>query len=204
MAATTITRATITDDDGSGTTGTIINASWVGTALYDKIDALFTGATIQQEKAAAAAGVTFCAKNTATDGFARLAGGTDDGADAATLDAFGSTYSSSGSAVASGARLTGKYGGGLALCAADAAGLIKFYPGGVSSPTTALLPVGHLWMSELATDPSSAYFSDRGDFALYMKNNKLVIAYKNSSTMTYITIPMDGSTTSWTHSTSAP
>ncbi len=41
MAATTITRATITDDSGSGTDGTIINSSWVGTAIYDKVDALF-------------------------------------------------------------------------------------------------------------------------------------------------------------------
>lgn len=48
MAATTITRATITDDSGAGTDGTIINSAWVGSALYDKIDALFTaGQTIE-------------------------------------------------------------------------------------------------------------------------------------------------------------
>lgn len=41
MAQTTITRATLTDDSGAGTDGTIVNAAWVGSALYDKIDALF-------------------------------------------------------------------------------------------------------------------------------------------------------------------
>jgi len=32
----------------------------------------------------------------------------------------------------------------------------------------------------------------------------LVIAYNNSGTVTFITIPLDGSTTTWTHSTGAP
>jgi hypothetical protein len=46
MAATTISRASVgTDDDGSGTTGTAINAAWVGTAIYDGVDALFTSLT---------------------------------------------------------------------------------------------------------------------------------------------------------------
>jgi hypothetical protein len=42
--ATTINRADIgTDDDGSGTTGTIINRAYVALAIYDKIDAIFAG-----------------------------------------------------------------------------------------------------------------------------------------------------------------
>lgn len=46
MAATTISRASVgTDDDGSGATGTAINAAWVGTAIYDAIDALFSSTT---------------------------------------------------------------------------------------------------------------------------------------------------------------
>ncbi len=57
MAATTISRATITDDSGNGTSGTILNSAWFGTAIYDKIDNLFkasqtvelasSGATLQ-------------------------------------------------------------------------------------------------------------------------------------------------------------
>lgn len=50
MAATTITRATITDDSGSGTDGTILNSAWFGTAIYDNIDALFTdNVTIEEQ-----------------------------------------------------------------------------------------------------------------------------------------------------------
>jgi len=51
MAATTISRATITDDDGSGTTGTILNSAWVNNAIYDRVDALFTARTFQLESA---------------------------------------------------------------------------------------------------------------------------------------------------------
>jgi hypothetical protein len=42
MAATTISRTTWTDDDGSGTTGSIVNNAFLQ-GLYDQIDALFTG-----------------------------------------------------------------------------------------------------------------------------------------------------------------
>jgi hypothetical protein len=51
MSATTISRANIgTNDDGSGTTGTVVNVAYVG-LLYDNIDALFsstTGLTLNQ------------------------------------------------------------------------------------------------------------------------------------------------------------
>jgi hypothetical protein len=43
MAASTITRTAITDDDGTGTTGTILNNAWK-TELYNQIDAMFSGA----------------------------------------------------------------------------------------------------------------------------------------------------------------
>lgn len=44
MAATTISRSTWTDDDGSGTTGTIINNARLQADVYDKVDALLSGA----------------------------------------------------------------------------------------------------------------------------------------------------------------
>jgi hypothetical protein len=51
MAATTISRANIgTNDDGSGTTGTVINTAYIG-LIYDNIDALFSssgGITLNQ------------------------------------------------------------------------------------------------------------------------------------------------------------
>lgn len=43
MAVSTITRTHWTDDDGSGTTGTIINEAQLQ-AIYDAIDQLFAGA----------------------------------------------------------------------------------------------------------------------------------------------------------------
>ena len=38
----------------------------------------------------------------------------------------------------------------------------------------------------------------------YMVNDKLVFAYNNAGTITYITLPLDGLTTLWTHGTAAP
>jgi hypothetical protein len=39
---------------------------------------------------------------------------------------------------------------------------------------------------------------------MYRKNNKLVFAYNNAGTLTYLAIPLDGTTTTFTHSTTAP
>jgi len=44
MAPTTITRATWTDDDGSGTTGTILNNARLQGDVYDRVDGLFSAA----------------------------------------------------------------------------------------------------------------------------------------------------------------
>lgn len=43
---------------------------------------------------------------------------------------------------------------------------------------------------------------DRG--AVFFKNNKFVICYNNGGTLTYVSIPLDGSTATWTHSTTQP
>jgi len=43
MAASTITRDIWTDDDGSGTTGTILNNSRLQGNVYDRVDAMFAG-----------------------------------------------------------------------------------------------------------------------------------------------------------------
>ncbi len=45
MAASTIARTTLTDDDGSGTTGTIYNNAFWQAAVYDKVDALLAGSS---------------------------------------------------------------------------------------------------------------------------------------------------------------
>jgi hypothetical protein len=63
---------------------------------------------------------------------------------------------------------------------------------------------GHMVQPETATDPATGDLSADAAIAIYNKNDKFVIAYNNGGTLTYISIPLDGSTTTWTHNTSAP
>ncbi len=55
----------------------------------------------------------------------------------------------------------------------------------------------------VAADPTTTIVGT-SDFAIYRKNSKFVIAYNNAGTMTYLTIPLDAATATWTQSTSAP
>ena len=59
-------------------------------------------------------------------------------------------------------------------------------------------------MEEADTDPTTSELDQDDSIAIYGKNDKLVFAYNNGGTVTYITIPLDGSTSTWTHGTSAP
>lgn len=66
-----------------------------------------------------------------------------------------------------------------------------------------------VYPAEQTTDPSAADLTIAGSntqdtFALYMKADKLVVAYNLSGTVNYLTIPLDGATTTWTQSTTAP
>ena len=57
---------------------------------------------------------------------------------------------------------------------------------------------------EQDTDPTTTELDSLDSIAIYNKNNKFVLAYNNAGTITYISIPLDGSTTTWTHNTTAP
>jgi len=57
---------------------------------------------------------------------------------------------------------------------------------------------------EATADPTTSQLTAGDHFSIYRKNDKLVIAYNNGGTITYLTIPLDGSTTTWTQSTTAP
>lgn len=66
-----------------------------------------------------------------------------------------------------------------------------------------------VYAAETTSDPSAGDLSIAGanaqdTFRLYMKNDKLVVAYQISGTVNYLTIPLDGATTTWTQSTTAP
>jgi len=66
-----------------------------------------------------------------------------------------------------------------------------------------------VYAAETTSDPSAADLTIAGSnaqdtFRLYMKNDKLVVAYQVSGTVNYLTIPLDGATTTWTQSTTAP
>lgn len=61
---------------------------------------------------------------------------------------------------------------------------------------------------EVSANPSAADLTSGADakdrLQVYMKADKLVFAYNNAGTVTYITLDLDGSDTTWTHGTSAP
>lgn len=63
---------------------------------------------------------------------------------------------------------------------------------------------GWLVGQEFATDPGTSVLAAGADFAMYRKNDKLVFAHNSGGTIYYLNIPLDGSTTTWTHSTTAP
>lgn len=61
-----------------------------------------------------------------------------------------------------------------------------------------------LVMDEADADPAVGDLDANDSIAIYSKNNKLVFAYNNAGTITYVTIALDGAATTWTHSTTAP
>lgn len=63
---------------------------------------------------------------------------------------------------------------------------------------------GWIIQDEQDTDPTTTQLDSLDAIAVYNKNNKFVIAFNNAGTITYIKIPLDGSTTTWTQDTTAP
>lgn len=57
---------------------------------------------------------------------------------------------------------------------------------------------------ESSANPAIGDLTANAAVAMYNKADKLVFAYNNAGTVTYLTIPLDGSSTAWTHSTVAP
>lgn len=202
MAATTIGRATITDSSGTPGTGTKLTAAFFGTAIYDKVDALFQGS--QQVEATTNGGLAIGVRNLST-GTAALAGlnlGNSASASQLSIQQLGTGFTTSGSAIADSARLFASGAGGMTFVCSHASAPVRFYTSNVERAR--LLPAGHLVLQELSANPGTSDLAADAAIAVYTKSDKLVIAYNNGGTMTYITLDLDGSDTSFTHSTSAP
>lgn len=63
---------------------------------------------------------------------------------------------------------------------------------------------GWIIADEQDANPTTSELDANDAFAVYTKANKLVFAYNNAGTMTYVTLDLDGSDTTWSHGTSAP
>ena len=203
MAATTISRATITDDSGNGTSGTILNAAWVGTAIYDKIDSIFNnaGLTTWEANVAGVVGVRAANTNTGTSGFAELGAANSSGT-LLRMRHFGTGFTTSGANVQDGSTVEGTGPGGLSLFASNAAGVLRFWTNGVQRGS--FTANGHFIVPELAANPAVGDMTANAAMSVYTTNNKFVIAYNNGGTVTYLSVPLNGSSTTWTHSTAAP
>lgn len=63
---------------------------------------------------------------------------------------------------------------------------------------------GQLVLTELTTDPSTSHLASNSGLAIYHKNNKIIFAMNIAGTITYLSAPIDGTTSTWTASTTAP
>lgn len=63
---------------------------------------------------------------------------------------------------------------------------------------------GWLVLREVTTNPTAADLTVDNEVALYRKSDTLAIAYNSTGTIYFLTIPLDGSTTSWTVAGTGP
>lgn len=223
MAATTISRTgvSLTNDTGTAATpngdGTLLNASWCSTFL-DRIDALFSsaltiGGTLTVEgtgNAVVVSGTTagnntiaVTNSNTGSAAYAQVKISNSAGI-ALNLAGLSTTYASiAGYHYASAGHVEAQLAGGLSLAAYHASGELRFFSGGTTERAR-FTASGHLVLAELTTNPGTSDCAADAAVAVYTKADKLVFAYNNGGTMTYITLDLDGSDTTWAHSTSAP
>ncbi|GEM_PF-5690960 len=108
-------------------------------------------------------------------------------------------------------------GGGQLSVLSGSASLPAFRATSAASPTADLAQIyldttkqfwinkyGQIAIEEITSNPGTSDLTDGTGLAIYRKADRLVIAFNNAGTMTYLTIPLDGSTATWTQSTSAP
>jgi len=105
------------------------------------------------------------------------------------------------------------YGGGDVGINRRAAGILEINPTTVFVGTTVAnarhLLMGRLQLAEQTTMPTAAELSIAGSNTLdtahiFIANNKFVVAFNNAGTVTYLSIPLNGSATTWTQNTTTP
>lgn len=209
MAATTISRTALAasvDDDGTGTTGTILTKGYFGATFFDPVDALFATSVQFETTGLIAIGVRATAAGIAT--FAALKVGSDVAADHTGLYSFSSTFTPAGANKSAGTLLEAKGVGGLTLAADHASGVIDFRTGSSATLWGRLDNNGHWIYSEATSDPSASDLTSGANvedrMAIYMKNDKLVIAYNRTGTVNYLTIALNGAATTFSVGTGAP
>lgn len=191
MSSTTVGRATLTDSTGPGT-GDIWNAALVGTAIYDKIDALFTASQSIEGGTGGAlleARVAHTSNTAGSDCRSNIRVAGASGGDPYTFYA-----------------IEGVLGWSVGVDNSDS-DFFKVALGALGSTQDYLVVATTGWtrLANASANPAAANMAaSKQSIAVYTKSNKLVLAYSNGGTMTYISIPLDGSTTTWTHNTTAP
>ena len=140
MAATTISRATITDGV------TVASSAQIGTDIYDKIDGLFTssftfGDLVNSEgfgdhtfSAGGTGSNTIVVRNTSAgvSNQASVELGNDSDADLGRLECYSSSFTESGAAFQNGLGIRAMGAGGLSLSAEHASGAVRLYAVGTT------------------------------------------------------------------------
>lgn len=145
--AVTIGRSAWVDDDGSGTTGTVLNNA-VKTSLYDQIDAALAlllplaGGTITGLLTVSAYGAHTISSGGAGTQSLTVTNTTNGAASTAKvqvscganvyLEAYPAAFTTADRKVASGALLEVEQAGGLSIAASSGSGALRFYAGGVT------------------------------------------------------------------------
>lgn len=203
MAATTISRPSLTDDDGSGTTGGILNSTNLGLWLYDKVDELFAAAsTIWEGSTNGERHLKLVNTNNGTAAYTYIAAGND----AATYGSYQTilkAYGTGHSTLPDASEVASAGAGSLYLTANNAAASVIVRTGGLNERAR-VTAAGHLVFKELTANPGTADCAADAALALYTKADTVVFAYNNGGTMTYLTLALDGTTTTWSHGTTAP
>ncbi len=125
----------------------------------------------------------------------------NDGSVGGLLQAFASTYTPSGDALANGARLLGNGAGGLSITTTSASAEIRFYTSGFNQRAV-FTSDGAFKQIEISATPASP--ASGTEINHYVKGDKYVLQFNNGGTVRYYYLDLTAASGSWTHTTSAP